>query len=303
MKLLICIDDTDNLESKGTGAIASEMVSIIEQEGWGRCGFISRHQLLLHKDVKYTSHNSSMCFPAEIDKTYFETLKVRLTAHLEAEMAEGSDPGICVADLSLPSMADDAGLRERFVEFGYRAKAEVLNKSMAYDLAVELGLYLEETGGTGDGVIGALAGAALRLHGNDGEVKGGIDSLKACEIYRVEELLKTGRIDRVCTEAMEDLPLKDRVEISWKAKPVVHRGGPVLLVLPAGEDGHWKTMYKNEMRNFGDRRALRKACGHFRADVPEELISTEGDNCYNCIYRRWTGESIECSKSPVPSGR
>ena len=52
---LICVDDTDNLESRGTGSIASEMAGIIESKGWGRCGFISRHQLVLHEAVRYTS--------------------------------------------------------------------------------------------------------------------------------------------------------------------------------------------------------------------------------------------------------
>ncbi|NLI93380.1 MAG: hypothetical protein GX434_14710 [Peptococcaceae bacterium] len=82
MKLLICIDDTDNLESKGTGEIASEMQAIIQEKGWGTYGFITRHQLILHPDVPYTSHNSSMCFNAEIQKQYFEELKAVLSNHL-----------------------------------------------------------------------------------------------------------------------------------------------------------------------------------------------------------------------------
>lgn len=49
------------------------------------------------------------------------------------------------------------------VDFGRRAKNEVLTKDLAYDLAVKLGVPLSEHGGTGDGVIGAVAGSGLRL--------------------------------------------------------------------------------------------------------------------------------------------
>ena len=59
MRLLICIDDTDNLDSKGTGAIAEELRDLIAERGWGTCGDITQHQLLLHEDIPYTSHNSS----------------------------------------------------------------------------------------------------------------------------------------------------------------------------------------------------------------------------------------------------
>ena len=48
MRMLVCIDDTDNLESIGTGKLAYKIIGDIEERGWGRCDVISRHQLYVH---------------------------------------------------------------------------------------------------------------------------------------------------------------------------------------------------------------------------------------------------------------
>ncbi len=288
MNLLICIDDTDNLESRGTGSIAAEMTELIERKGWGRCGIISRHQLVLHKDVRYTSHNSSMCFNTTAEDCYFEQLKTGLTEYLAAEMAAGSDPGICIADI------DRITERSKVIEFGYRAKTEVMTKQHAYSLSRQAGIFLEETGGTGDGIIGALAGAGLRLHGYDGEVKGGIADYEQGGRFTVDALLTNSHIAEVCTTDMKPLGFNEEVVISWKAKPVLHAGRPVLIVRRNPENSCWLTLVKNEMRRFGEARAVKRACGHFKPDVPEEFVDGDSQSCYNCIYRRWTEKSFTC---------
>lgn len=289
MRLLICIDDTDNLESKGTGSIASEMLEMIETKGWGKGGFITRHQLILHPDVPYTSHNSSMCFNTEVEDKYYDELKVQLTEYLRTESAAGSDPGICIVDL------ENINNREGLIEFGFRAKCEVLSKDQAYRLAAEAGVFLEEKGGSGDGVIGALAGFGLRLNGNDGEVKGGIERLPKGMSFTVEQLLKEELITAVCTTDMKPLANQELVTIKWKAKPVLHNGRPVLLVIPGAVDGQWLTMDKSEMRQFGAKRTNTEACGNFKPDVPEELVNAKTRSCFNCIYRRWTENSFLCT--------
>ena len=50
-RYIIGIDDTDNVGSKGTGAIAGELRNIISEGGYGKCGYITRHQLLIHPDI------------------------------------------------------------------------------------------------------------------------------------------------------------------------------------------------------------------------------------------------------------
>ena len=37
MIIYICIDDTDNLETRGTGELASLLIEKIEEMGWGKC--------------------------------------------------------------------------------------------------------------------------------------------------------------------------------------------------------------------------------------------------------------------------
>ena len=48
MLTLICIDDTDNIDNRGTGDIASENAEEMELGGWGACSYITRHQLFVH---------------------------------------------------------------------------------------------------------------------------------------------------------------------------------------------------------------------------------------------------------------
>ena len=147
MNIFVCIDDTDNLESRGTGQLSQTFAEAIEKKGWGTCSSISRHQLFVHEDIPYTSHNSSMCFKAHIDKNTLQPLIDFMQKGLEIESAPGSDAGLCVA-VDQPSLD-----RQQLMAFGRKAKDTVLNKTMAYELASDLGVHLSEHGGTGDGII------------------------------------------------------------------------------------------------------------------------------------------------------
>ena len=51
MRILVAIDDTDNLESRGTGEIASLIAEGVQQNGWGTASMVTRHQLLVHPDI------------------------------------------------------------------------------------------------------------------------------------------------------------------------------------------------------------------------------------------------------------
>ena len=57
--LIIGIDDTDNLESRGTGHLARQLGLGLEAAGLCRLKNIVRHQLLVSPKIPYTSHNSS----------------------------------------------------------------------------------------------------------------------------------------------------------------------------------------------------------------------------------------------------
>lgn len=293
MKLLICIDDTDTLESKGTGAIAGELRVLIEERGFGACGEITRHQLLLHEDVPYTSHNSSMCFDCDASDDCYERLTTELFAYLKAESAPGSDPGLAVANLQQPRLNADA-----LLNYGLDAKRIVLTKEQAYLAARENGVYLAEAGGTGQGVIGALAGVGLRLSGNDGELKGKMKEFEKGSIYTVAQLTASGRIHAVCDPDKRRLSHEERVLVAWKVKPMLMEHKAVLLVRPSGETGLWSTMEKAEMRRYGDLRALSNGCERFTVDAEEEQVDAPARSCLNCRYRRWTSEGFQCAVEP-----
>lgn len=228
MKIYLCIDDTDNIDSKGTGSIAQEIASLIENNGWGNCGSITRHQLLVHPDVPYTSHNSSMCFIAEINEGDYESVVNGAISLLERESAEGSDPGLCIfVPERLPQIR-----HQKIIEFGLKAKREVLTKQDAYQLAESLSVHLSEHGGTGQGVIGALAGVGLRLTGNDGRFKGNHKLVTEKNTVLVKEILAGTSIEVVRTEDGLILDETEEVVLGEKLKSVLLNNMSSLLVQP-----------------------------------------------------------------------
>jgi hypothetical protein len=246
MKILVCIDDTDNLESRGTGDLATELAEELEKRGWGRSQFVTRHQLLVHPDVPYTSHNSSMCFEADIDPSFLQVLIDYAGEYLERESASGSDPGLCVTVLE--HLAEP----EAMVAFGRSAKEVVLNKQMAYDLAAKLGVHLSEHGGTGQGVVGALAGVGLRMSGNDGRMKGWLNICTDNGLARVGEILAQSSLHGVRTMDGEVLGHEEVIAIADKPKAVLVDGGTYLMVSPVDNaDGvRWRTTPRQQLKRF-----------------------------------------------------
>jgi hypothetical protein len=224
MNILLCIDDTDNIESRGTGEIATLISHSIEEKNWGSCSRITRHQLLIHPDVPYTSHNSSMCFEADINDLCLEQIINFASDFLEKECAEGSDPGLCVV------VRDKILEPKLLIEFGRKTKKEVVSKSEAYSLAIKIGVHLSEHGGTGQGIIGALAGIGLRMTGNDGRFKGKINLESKNGIENVEYILLHTDIERVKDIKGSDLNGKELVIIEEPLKTVLLDGKSTLLV-------------------------------------------------------------------------
>lgn len=294
MKLIIGIDDTDNLTSKGTGTIASEIRKIIVNNNWGAVDFITRHQLYLHEEIQYTSHNSSMIFKAEIDEMYYDELKNALTNHVREESAEGSDPAICIVNEDM--LKENETAKNEIVHFGYLAKCTVLTQKAAYDLAEKNDIYLQALGGTGDGVIGALAGCGLRFAGNDGEVKGGLDTYKKGEVYAVSDFLQEKCIDVVVDTHKNNVPPTEQVKVKWKVKPVLQDGVFSLVLEKNADDNLWYVMDKEGMRAYGSQRCRIDPCVEFQYDVVEERVLNDDKSCLNCRFRRFTSDSFTCMK-------
>lgn len=245
MKTFVCIDDTDNLETRGTGELARQMIEELESMGLGQCSDITRHQLYFHPDIPYTSHNSAMCFIIEHRDPIFQTLKCFSEDFLLSNSAEGSDPGLCIAEIS--SIKDQLEL----MNYGFRAKKEILSKALAYETAFRLDIHLSEHGGTGGGVIGALAGVALRLSGNDGRFKGKIYFPIEGNTLRVGDILDNSNITKVQSLEGRILEAHQEVVLGEKVKAVLLDHQKVLLVysMPHDKAGRqiWHTCTKQQL--------------------------------------------------------
>jgi hypothetical protein len=246
MDLLICIDDTDDIDSRGTGEIAELIAEGLEGDGLARCGRVTRHQLLVHPDIAYTSHNSAMCFPAEIDGTRLDAVTSWCQVSLAAESAGASDPGLCVVAV------EELARPEALVAYGREAKERVIAKEEAYRVAADLGVHLSEHGGTGIGVIGALAGAGLRLSGDDGRFKGKFripgDAEGVAGVAEIKELA----VDDVMTVDGAVLEDGERVVVGDECKLVLLGGRAVLLVTPApaAAAAPWSVVERRALRAY-----------------------------------------------------
>jgi len=247
MRILVCIDDTDNLESRGTGELASLLAEHLEVSGWGKASYVTRHQLLVHPDIPYTSHNSAMAFFAEISANFLPEFMTYAADFLTHESAEGSDPGLCIVEMG--RLKSGSGL----ISFGVQCKQQVLTKAEAYAKARDLDIHLSEHGGTGQGVIGALAGAGLRLGGNDGRLKGQLRFDGKDSALSVAQLLAHPHVDAVRTEGGYHLLPIESVRLHDKVKSVLRGGESVLLVEPDTRgvaENCWKNLSRQQLKSY-----------------------------------------------------
>jgi hypothetical protein len=247
MKLFISIDDTDNKQSPGSGQLAELLVQELNE-----CRLaadptpVSRHQLFVHDLVPYTSHNSAMCFTVSVEQDRYRDVVAFSRQFLTCRSAEGSDPGLCVAEKKAIR-----GI-ETLIDFGARAKQMVLNKQHAYQTAAQAGVHLSEHGGSGDGVIGALAAVGLRLSGSDGRIRGWRSAGGIGEVLSVEQLCADLQVPWAVDERGMRLPGYARVTISdERIKTVLHDHCPVV---PLGRslqgEACWSTLTPDESKRY-----------------------------------------------------
>jgi len=248
MKLLLCIDDTDMLGGKGTGKLMEELCQYLSSQIPMEYGFVSRHQLYVHKDIPYTSHNSAMCREVILAQEDVEAMLALARAFLERECAPGSDPGLCV--IAREKLTEDE--KSRLIDFGWSAKRTVLLKQDAYDLAAGMDcVFLSEHGGTGQGVIGAISGCGLRLGGGDGRVKGKIEPEDPDEITSVGELCDRYGFARAMADGGEPAADTDTVLYGSVMKAVCRNDERTIILLP-DETGRavWRPIRKEEWKKY-----------------------------------------------------
>ena len=243
MTIIISIDDTDNYTSIGTGELLEKMVFALEERGWLEPEGVTRHQLPRLENIAYTSHNSAMAVRGKSNYACLREMTKFCQQFLEEHAAQGSDPGLCMV---VPELLDE---RERLLTYGNRALCQYIEKKEAYALAARLnGVHLSEHGGEGIGVIGALAGASLRLGGNNGRFKGHF-SLQDAAVATLEELLCHEKIDEIRHVEGQVLSLTDRIRLNDKMKTAFLDEKSVLLVAGDAESGY-RTLTRQEMKTY-----------------------------------------------------
>jgi hypothetical protein len=221
MTILLAIDDTDTIESRGTGRLARAIATLLENE-YPVLG-VTRHQLYVHESIPYTSHNSCAVIHIGLCAKDQEMRIFSLARdYMKEDFVEGSDPGIAIANL--------AAVAPAVITFGQHAKTMVLRQEQARVLAKDHSIRLEGLGGSEDGVIGALAGIGLAATGNDGRYiqKGRIREITG---PAPAELLLDAGIELILTT--EGVPVTTgiiRVQEGKSVKPCPVSGKTVLFV-------------------------------------------------------------------------
>ena len=222
----VAIDDTDNEESIGTGHLARMLAEELERGGLLAGTSITRHQLLIHPQIPYTSHNSSACIEGAGAEHLGEKLVDAARGFLLEHFHAGANPGLCVCRAD--SVPTELAL------LGRRAQREVLDLA-AFDAALPRGIGLWSGGDTGQGRIGAVSGVGLRATGEDGRFIAlpGIRELRGA--LRVAEILARSGVAAVLAEDGVRVAPDAVVETRDWVRPTLRRGRAVLVVRP--EDG------------------------------------------------------------------
>ena len=222
MEYIIGIDDTDNLESRGTGHLARVIATVFSPDF--KIHGVTRHQLLDDPRVPKTAKNSCAGILFSGQAYDLEEIAQVVRKIMLDDFIPGSDPGLCVAThVPLDIMA-----------YGQRVKHQLVSQLDARQLVENHGIHLEGLGGSQDGVIGALAAVGLAASGNDGRYVqiGGTRDLDG--LQPVQALLDAG-IEAVQT--LDGRPVESGMVWAEKIRPARREGVPILFV--NRENNHW----------------------------------------------------------------
>ena len=114
------------------------------------------------------------------------------------------------------------------------------------------GIHLSEHGGTGDGVIRALAGTGLRLSGSDGRIRANFPGC-AGEVFTAASILAQTNIEEIRDEGGLLLGPEEKVLLGEKVKSVLLNGKIVLLVesnTAATGKARWVTLSREKIRKY-----------------------------------------------------
>jgi tRNA(Ile2) C34 agmatinyltransferase TiaS len=220
------LDDTDTLESRGTGHLA-RLIAESLMDDYALLG-VTRHQLLIDPRVPYTAKNSSAAIllrtNGHID---LERLTERIQEQMKAHFNPGSDPGLCIA----PRVPSDVAA------FGRRVQQAVVTQREARALAAAHRMPLIGLGGSKAGVIGALAAVGLASSGDDG---------RYVMVGRSRDLRGLQPVDTVLAAGIADVQTLDGRRVTGgliltdKLRPARRGAQPIAIVEWA--EGYWRPL-------------------------------------------------------------
>jgi hypothetical protein len=216
--LIVAIDDTDMPGTRGTGRLARLIAE--ELSPVGRSLGVTRHQLFEGPGVPKTHRNSAAAIGIATSASPQAILE-DAAAIVSREHAPGSDPGVAVLSGS-PA--------PELVTFGRRTQEGLVDRDEALRVAAASGMLVRGLAGTGDGIIGSVAAAALRADGSDGRYVGlrGIRSLTGT--MTAAEILSRSDITAVVDLATgESVPGDGRLDTGDWIRPRLVGGRPVLM--------------------------------------------------------------------------
>jgi tRNA(Ile2) C34 agmatinyltransferase TiaS len=223
--IYVGIDDTDTLESRGTGRLARDIAAAlsIKYQIFG----VTRHQLFVHPDIPFTSHNSCAVINVETEPSAMEEIFSITKKLMLEDFIDGSDPGLAAATSSQITPA--------VVAFGLDTKSIIVTQERAREVAKNCKIRFEGLGGTQGGIIGAIAGLGLASLKNDGRflLKGKNRELSG---YRsISEIIYAG-IDEVLALNAKTVT-EGKVYIPKNATPSFVQGKAILFV--EKRDDYW----------------------------------------------------------------
>ncbi|HSI21597.1 MAG TPA: hypothetical protein VK959_01125 [Methylophilaceae bacterium] len=244
--VLIGLDDTDNLESCGTGFHARTIASELKARGLASPAHITRHQLLMSPLVPYTSHNSAACVRVSAEAGNIPSILDYCRDYLVANSAEGSDAGLCVAAENV--------ITSEIQRFGFLCKRRRVYQQDARRVAEAYGLPLLGLTGTHDGIIGALSAVGLHASGSDGRLLWlkGVREMTD-QVVDLGELFASTGLDIVQSvegEVLTDSALKIAMS-SWPR--AVWMNGEAVLIVEKGEEhdgADWRVASKQYLKQF-----------------------------------------------------
>jgi hypothetical protein len=214
--IFIGLDDTDTLESRGTGHLARQIAASLAED-YSLLG-VTRHQLLVDPRVPYTAKNSSAAIALRANGRFeIEDLMKRVVILMRQHVNRGSDPGLCIASSVPTSIAT----------FGRRVQQQVVTQEEARTLAAAHAVPLIGLGGTQGGIIGALAAVGLAATGDDGRYVLVGRSRELSGLQPVTNVLAAGVAD---VRTLDGRSVTEGLILADKLRPARRHAQPIAFV-------------------------------------------------------------------------